>query len=135
MGKPTGFKEFPRQTSRERDPAARVGDWNEFAEKMPVAQLRDQGARCMDCGIPFCHTGDLMAGMAAGYAFGIARNHPFVDANKRSAWVVCRTFLRLNRRNLDAPPQEAFLSMLQLAEGTMSEDQFAAWIRTHLREP
>jgi glutamate synthase (NADPH/NADH) small chain len=66
MGKPTGFKDFPRQTSRERDPAARVGDWNEFAEKMPVTQLRNQGARCMDCGIPFCHTGDLMAGMAAG---------------------------------------------------------------------
>ena len=66
MGKPTGFKEYPRQTSRERDPAARVRDWNEFAEKMPVAELRNQGARCMDCGIPFCHTGDLMAGMAAG---------------------------------------------------------------------
>jgi glutamate synthase (NADPH/NADH) small chain len=66
MGKPTGFKEFPRQTARERDPAVRVRDWNEFAEKMPVVELRDQGARCMDCGIPFCHTGDLMAGMAAG---------------------------------------------------------------------
>jgi glutamate synthase (NADPH/NADH) small chain len=66
MGKPTGFKEYPRQTSRERDPAARVRDWNEFAEKMPVVELRNQGARCMDCGIPFCHTGDLMAGMAAG---------------------------------------------------------------------
>jgi len=66
MGKPTGFKEFPRQTSSERDPAERLSDWNEFAEKLPVVALRDQGARCMDCGIPFCHTGDLMAGMAAG---------------------------------------------------------------------
>ena len=66
MGKPTGFKEFPRQTSAERDPAERLADWNEFAEKLPVVALRDQGARCMDCGIPFCHTGDIMAGMAAG---------------------------------------------------------------------
>lgn len=66
MGKPTGFKEFPRQTSAERDPAQRLTDWNEFAEKLPVVALRDQGARCMDCGIPFCHTGDLLAGMAAG---------------------------------------------------------------------
>ncbi len=76
-----------------------------------------------------------LAGMAASYAFGIARNHPFVDGNKRSAWVVCRTFLRLNRRDLDAPPQEAFLSMLLLAEGALSEEAFAAWVRTHLREP
>ncbi len=66
MGKPTGFKEYPRQTSGERDPVARVRDWNEFAEKLPVVELRNQGARCMDCGIPFCHTGDIMAGMAAG---------------------------------------------------------------------
>ena len=42
MGKPTGFKEYPRQNSHERDPAARVRDWNEFAEKMPVAELRNQ---------------------------------------------------------------------------------------------
>ena len=66
MGKPTGFKEYPRQVSGERDPVARVHDWNEFAEKLPVVELRNQGARCMDCGIPFCHTGDIMAGMAAG---------------------------------------------------------------------
>ena len=66
MGKPTGFKEFPRQTFTERDPVQRLVDWNEFAEKMPGAELRSQGARCMDCGIPFCHTGEIMGGMAAG---------------------------------------------------------------------
>ena len=66
MGKPTGFKEYRRKTARERDPVERLRDWNEFAEPMPVVQLRHQGARCMDCGIPFCHTGDLLAGMAAG---------------------------------------------------------------------
>lgn len=66
MGKPTGFKEFSRQTAAERAPQLRILDWNEFNEKIPNEELKKQGARCMDCGIPFCHTGDLMAGMAAG---------------------------------------------------------------------
>ena len=60
MGKPTGFKEFPRQTSAERDPADRLRDWNEFGEKLPVTSPRDKGARCMDCRIPICNTGDTM---------------------------------------------------------------------------
>ena len=66
MGKPTGFKEYDRQTPRERDPELRILDWNEFHEHMPVDELQGQGARCMDCGVPFCHTGDLMANMASG---------------------------------------------------------------------
>ena len=66
MGKPTGFKEYARQTPGERDPLLRILDWKEFHEHMPVEDLREQGARCMDCGVPFCHTGDLMANMASG---------------------------------------------------------------------
>jgi len=66
MGKPTGFKEIERQTPRERDPLLRILDWNEFHEHMPVENLQGQGARCMDCGVPFCHTGELMANMASG---------------------------------------------------------------------
>ncbi|MEX0718543.1 MAG: glutamate synthase, partial [Planctomycetaceae bacterium] len=66
MGKPTGFKEIDRQVAGERDPLLRILDWNEFHEHLPEDDLRAQGARCMDCGVPFCHTGDLMAGMAAG---------------------------------------------------------------------
>ncbi len=66
MGKPTGFKDYARQTATETAPVERIGHWNEFAEPMPVEELGQQGARCMDCGIPFCHTGSLMAGMAAG---------------------------------------------------------------------
>jgi glutamate synthase (NADPH/NADH) small chain len=66
MGKPTGFTEFPRHAPQERDPALRVLDWSEFHEHLNVGELREQGARCMDCGVPFCHTGDLMANMAAG---------------------------------------------------------------------
>jgi glutamate synthase (NADPH/NADH) small chain len=66
MGKPTGFKEFQRETPGERDPLLRILDWNEFHEHMPVDDLQQQGARCMDCGVPFCHTGGIMANMAAG---------------------------------------------------------------------
>ena len=66
MGKPTGFTEFDRHTPPERDPALRILDWNEFHEHLSNTELRNQGARCMDCGVPFCHTGDLMANMASG---------------------------------------------------------------------
>ena len=66
MGKPTGFKEFFRQVPNERNPKLRILDWNEFHEHLPEKELKTQGARCMDCGVPFCHTGSLMAGMAAG---------------------------------------------------------------------
>ncbi len=66
MGKPTGFMEYARQTAAERPPLERIKNWNEFAEKLELKVLQTQGARCMDCGIPFCHTGDLLGGMAAG---------------------------------------------------------------------
>ncbi len=66
MGKPTGFMEFNRELPTDRDPALRILDWREFHEHMPVDDLRKQGARCMDCGVPFCHTGGLMANMASG---------------------------------------------------------------------
>jgi len=66
MGKPTGFKEIARKTPSERDPLTRLKDWQEFAPQLPVVELKNQGARCMDCGVPFCHTGGLIANMAAG---------------------------------------------------------------------
>ena len=66
MGKPTGFLEFQRQLPADRSPAERIGDWNEFHLHIPEVELRNQGARCMDCGVPFCHTGSLINGMASG---------------------------------------------------------------------
>ena len=66
MGKPTGFMEIPRELPEDRLPTERVNDWNEFHLHMPEQKLKDQGARCMDCGIPFCHTGTILAGMATG---------------------------------------------------------------------
>jgi len=66
MGKPTGFIEFVRELPPSRSPLERIKDWREFHEHMPEEKLRGQAARCMDCGIPFCHTGSLMAGGASG---------------------------------------------------------------------
>jgi len=66
MGKPTGFIEYLREIPVDRTPLERVRDWKEFHLHMEEKKLRNQGARCMDCGIPFCHTGKLIAGMAAG---------------------------------------------------------------------
>jgi glutamate synthase (NADPH) small chain len=66
MGKPTGFIEYLRELPADRPPAERVADWKEFHFHMPEDKLRKQGARCMDCGIPFCHTGQLVSGMASG---------------------------------------------------------------------
>jgi glutamate synthase (NADPH/NADH) small chain len=66
MGKPTGFIEYLRELPVDRPPLERVRDWKEFHLHMEEKKLRNQGARCMDCGIPFCHTGKLISGMAAG---------------------------------------------------------------------
>jgi len=66
MGKPTGFMEYERELPSDRSPLERVKDWNEFHEHFAADKLRRQGARCMDCGIPFCHTGQLISGMASG---------------------------------------------------------------------
>jgi glutamate synthase (NADPH/NADH) small chain len=66
MGKPTGFMDFLRELPKDRSPKERISDWKEFHLHMPEADLRKQGARCMDCGIPFCHTGTLISGMASG---------------------------------------------------------------------
>jgi glutamate synthase (NADPH/NADH) small chain len=66
MGKPDGFLMFQRQLPADRPPVERVADWNEFHHHLPEADLKKQGARCMDCGIPFCHTGQLVSGMASG---------------------------------------------------------------------
>jgi glutamate synthase (NADPH) small chain len=66
MGKPTGFIDYLRELPADRTPVERVRDWNEFHLHMAEEKLRNQGARCMDCGIPFCHTGTLISGMASG---------------------------------------------------------------------
>ncbi|MUG86168.1 glutamate synthase small subunit [Paenibacillus timonensis] len=66
MSTPTGFMEFKRELPGDRSPSERVKDWEEFHKHMADEELRTQGARCMDCGTPYCHTGIDMAGGTAG---------------------------------------------------------------------
>src|SRR5580704_14627338 len=66
MGKLTGFMEYERREPPGRDPKTRVRDWQEFHEHLPEPTLKEQGARCMDCGVPFCHTGTVLPGGASG---------------------------------------------------------------------
>ncbi|MBE9203689.1 glutamate synthase small subunit [Synechocystis salina LEGE 06099] len=66
MGKPTGFLEYTREAPQELSPGDRLRNWDEFHLTMPDEQVETQGARCMDCGTPFCHTGNLISGMASG---------------------------------------------------------------------
>lgn len=67
--------------------------------------------------------------LAATLAFGIARNHPFVDGNKRMAFIVSFMMLRMNGWYLDAPEQGATTAILELAEGILDEPGFAHWLR------
>jgi death-on-curing protein len=71
------------------------------------------------------------AALAAAYGFGIARNHPFIDGNKRTAYVCCELFLALNGVSLEADDGNCVSTMLALAAGDIGEADFAAWLRNH----
>ena len=75
-----------------------------------------------------------IARLAAAYGFGIAKNHPFVDGNKRTALVATRTFLILIGFTLRATPADKYTTFLQLAEGSLSEEELANWLRTVISE-
>ena len=74
-----------------------------------------------------------LAELAASLAYGLARNHPFVDGNKRTAAVACETFIMLNDGELEADNLELYPAYLALAEGKLREKDFAAWLRQHIR--
>ena len=73
-----------------------------------------------------------VAELAASYAFGIARNHPFVDGNKRTALVVSETFLMLNGHALTASDVDVVVTFLSLAAGEMTVEELAGWFRAHV---
>jgi death-on-curing protein len=77
---------------------------------------------------------DDPASLAAAYAFGLARNHPFVDGNKRTAWVLARLFLALNGHALRFDPAGAINIVLALAAGNLSEQELADWFRAGLSQ-
>lgn len=72
------------------------------------------------------------ADLAAAYGFGIARNHPFADGNKRTALVVMRLFLKLNGAEFKATAEEKYAVIMSLAAGDLGEAQLAEWVRTHI---
>jgi death on curing protein len=74
-----------------------------------------------------------LADLAASLAFGLARNHPFVDGNKRTAAVACETFIMLNGGVLDAEDLELYPRYVALAEGSLPETEFAEWLRQHIK--
>jgi death-on-curing protein len=76
-----------------------------------------------------------VADLAASYGLGIARNHPFIDGNKRTAFVAVELFLVLNGSALMATDVDCVFTMLDLATGKLAEADFAAWIRLHLESP
>jgi glutamate synthase (NADPH) small chain len=96
MGKPTGFMEYLRELPCDREPLERLKDWDEFHLHLPEEKLRTQGARCMDCGIPFCHTGKLVSGMACGCPVNNLIPE-FNDLVYRGLWR--QAYLRLARTN------------------------------------
>lgn len=80
------------------------------------------------------YAGDAsLSQLAAAYAFGLVRNHPYVDGNKRIALVVMVAFLERNGTELTATNAEALPTMLALATGELMEDELAAWIEAHSR--
>jgi death on curing protein len=77
---------------------------------------------------------DDPAELAASYAFGVARNHPFVDGNKRTAWVLSRLFLAINSYELSFEKVNATQTMIALAAGELSEEEMTDWFRIHLKK-
>ena len=122
-----------------QDDAALAIHQRQLAEHGGMEGVRDPGMLSSALARPrhlFSYSGDSvdLPALAAAYAFGIARNHPFVDGNKRTAYVVCRTFLIINGSDFEASKQEKYNVFLSLAEGSLSEEQLAEWIREHLKQ-
>jgi death-on-curing protein len=105
-----------------------------LAEHGGLPGLRDEGllesalARPVNLAL---YSDPDFAALAACYAVGLAKNHPFVDGNKRAAFLALGLFLALNRYRLVATQAEATLTMLAVADGTLDEAALAAWIRGH----
>jgi len=110
----------------------------QLAEHGGTGGVRDEGLLESALARPqqlhaYGHPAPELSDLAAALAYGLARNHPFLDGNKRTAHVAYRTFLELNGAELVATDEEKYLTMLMLAEGKLSERDFAAWLRGRAR--
>lgn len=116
-------------------PETLIAHSRQLAENGGSDGIRDEGLLESALGKPrnvFAYENDCdLPRLAASYAYGIARNHPFVDGNKRTALVVSEGFLRVNGVRIAAPPEEKYFVFLHLADGSLSERELAAWFRLH----
>lgn len=104
----------------------------QLAEHGGSAGVRDEGLLESALARPqnlAAHGQPDVADCAAAYAYGLSRNHPFIDGNKRTAFVAAELFLFLNGQVLEAADADCVLTMLRVAEGSIREEDFAAWIR------
>jgi death on curing protein len=117
----------------ETDIALAIHD-RQLAEHGGVSGVRDAGA--LESALSrarnsWAYGQDDLCALAACYGFGVARNHPFADGNKRTAWVLARLFLVLNDVPITYRPEDAIQTVLALAAGELSEDELADWFRGH----
>ena len=109
----------------------------QLAEHGGSEGVRDAGLLASAMARPqktFAYEEDVsLARLAAEYAFGIARNHPFIDGNKRTAFVACLLFLRLSGKDIDASQEEKYETFMRLAAGELSVTQLETWIEQRLR--
>lgn len=120
-----------------REEAVRAIHQHQLAEHGGAPGVRDEGGLASALARPknllaYSEAPPDLAALAASYAFGIARNHPFVDGNKRTAYVVCRTFLLLNGEDLQATAGEKYFTFLRLTAGEVTESSLAEWLRQRL---
>jgi death-on-curing protein len=110
----------------------------QLAEHGGQPGVRDPGLLESALGRPrnqFAYGEPSITRLAASYAFGISRNHPFLDGNKRTSLVVAELFLELNGYELTASDVQCVTTFLQLAAGELTEDQLAEWITANSAEP
>ncbi len=110
----------------------------QLAEHGGGVGLRDPGLLDSALARPMNHAGygnPDTATLAAVYALGIARNHPFIDGNKRTAFAALVLFLSLNGLEFEPPEVEAVMMMLRMAADEMADDAFVAWVGSHAMEP
>jgi len=110
----------------------------QLAEHGGLAGIRDPGAVRSALARPrnlaSYEKCDDIAQLAAAYAYGIAKNHGFADGNKRTALVIADLFLMLNGYELRSSPAENVLTILAVADGSLPEEEFAAWVRSNIQE-
>ena len=107
----------------------------QLAEHGGAVGVRDAGALESALDGPrnrWAYGEDDLCALAAALAFGVARNHPFADGNKRTAWVLARLFLGLNDKTITFETHDAIRTVLALAAGELTEDELADWFRGHL---